>query len=270
MRFSLAQPQRRALLALALLAPCALPAASLPELVQAAKPAVVLVGTHAETDSPRFQFRGSGFVIGDGLSVVTAAHVLPDALLPSERSPAANAAAAGVVRQLVVQVWRGGSRWEQRTASVQSVSRATDLALLRLEGNPVPTLALAPPEPTPQEGIDVALIGFPIGGLLGFSHVTHRGVLSAVTQFVPPQNSARQLTAAAIRQLREAGTTLYQLDAVAYPGNSGGPVFAIDSGQVIGVLSMSLARSGREGALSAPSGISYAIPVAALHELLKR
>lgn len=236
--------------------------ADLPALVQAAKPAVVLVGTHAATDSPRFQFRGSGFVVGDGLTVVTAAHVLPG---PNDaRAP------AGAERELVVQLWTGGTRWEQRSATVQAIARPSDLALLRIDGSPAPTLTLAPGEPAPQEGSEIALIGFPIGGLLGFSHVTHRGVLSAITQFVPPQNSSRELSAAAIRQLREAGTTLYQLDAVAYPGNSGGPVFSTQGGRVIGVLSMSLARAGREGALSAPSGISYAIPVAALHELLKR
>lgn len=236
--------------------------AGLPDLVQAAKPAVVLVGTHAATDSPRFQFRASGFVVGDGLTVVTAAHALPGA--------GEAAAPAGAQRELVVQLWQGGTRWEQRSASVQAVARSSDLALLRILGSPARPLTLAPAEPAPAEGSDIALIGFPIGGLLGFSHVTHRGVLSAITQFVPPQHSARELSAAAIRQLREAGATLYQLDAVAYPGNSGGPVFDVATGQVIGVLSMSLARAGREGALSAPTGISYAIPVAALHELLKR
>ena len=49
-------------------------AADLPSLVRESKPSVVLVGTHALTDSPRFTFRGTGFVAGDGLTIVTNAH----------------------------------------------------------------------------------------------------------------------------------------------------------------------------------------------------
>ena len=37
------------------------------------------VGTYNALNSPRFSFRGSGFVVGDGNLVVTNAHVLPDA-----------------------------------------------------------------------------------------------------------------------------------------------------------------------------------------------
>ena len=248
--------KRRLLLTL-LAAQAALAQAGLPELVQAAKPGVVLIGTYAETDSPRFQFRGTGFVIGDGLTVVTAAHVLPEAPAP---------------REIVVQVWQGQQdgqpQWQQRKVTLGEVSRPTDVALLRLSGAAVPSLQLAPRE-LAREGTDIALMGFPIGGLLGFSHVTHRGVLSAITQLVPPQSGSRQLSAAAIRQLREGSFPIYQLDAVAYPGNSGGPVFDLASGEVIGVLSMTLSR-GREGALSAPTGISYAIPVQQVHRLLTR
>ena len=61
-----------------------------------------------------------------------------------------------------------------------------------------------------------------------------------------------------------------KFDAVAYPGNSGGPVLDPASGKVIGVINMVLTKAGREGALSAPSGIAYAIPVVRVHELLKR
>lgn len=238
--------------------------AGLPEIIQASKPAVVLVGTYAETDNPRFQFRGSGFVVGDGLTVVTAAHVLPD---PVAATPTPTEAAAQ--RQLVVMLWQGGSRWLQRDVEVRGISRSTDLALLKLSGAPAPRLTLAG-HAALAEGSDIALIGFPIGGVLGFSHVTHRGTISAVTQLVPPQSGSRQLTSAAVRQLRDSGIDIYQLDALAYPGNSGGPVIDLRTGAVVGVLSLGLARAGREGALSAPTGISYAIPVMHVHELLAR
>lgn len=257
-------PQRRQLLgwlpglALATLgggfaAPAA--AADLPALVRRAKPAVVLVGSFAETDSPRFGFRGTGFAVGDGLSIVTNAHVLP----PPDQADKA----------LMVQVWQGGDDWQGRRAEVVALNRSADLALLRIDGAPLPTLALAGDTP-PPEGSEVALIGFPIGGALGYSHVVHRGTLAAITQLMPPQARAQALNAAAIRQLREGPMQILQLDAVAYPGNSGGPLFDIASGEVVGVINMVLTKAGREGALSAPTGITYAIPVAQVRALLAR
>jgi S1-C subfamily serine protease len=247
--------ERRALLGLMLAgwAGSAAAQSTLPELVRRAKPAVVLVGTYAETDNPRFGFRGTGFAVGDGLTIVTNAHVLP----PPEQ--------AG--KQLLVQVWQGGSNWQARRAELLRANRPADLALLRIEGEPLPTLPLAADEP-PPEGSEVALLGFPIGGALGFSHVVHRGTLAAITQMVPPQARAQSLNAAAIRQLRQGPMQILQLDAVAYPGNSGGPLFDIASGEVIGVINMVLTKAGREGALSAPTGITYAIPVAQLRALL--
>ncbi len=242
---------RRALLALGLM-PALARGADLPALVRRVKPGVVLVGTYAETDNPRFGFRGSGFAVADGRLIATNAHVLP----PPEQP-----------KDLMVQVWQGGQSWQGRRAELLRVNRAADLAILRIDGDPLPALSLATDEP-PPEGSEVALIGFPIGGALGYSHVVHRGTLAAITQMVPPQGRAQALNAAAIRQLRDGPMTILQLDAVAYPGNSGGPLFDIASGEVIGVVNMVLTKAGREGALSAPTGISYAIPVAPLRALL--
>jgi S1-C subfamily serine protease len=59
-----------------------------------------------------------------------------------------------------------------------------------------------------------------------------------------------------------------QLDATAYPGNSGGPVLDAASGRVVGVVNMVLVKAGRESALSQPTGISYAVPVRHLLALM--
>ncbi|MDD3381539.1 MAG: serine protease, partial [Rugosibacter sp.] len=56
--------------------------------------------------------------------------------------------------------------------------------------------------------------------------------------------------------------------ATAYPGNSGGPLFDPDTGEVIGILNMVFVKSTKESALEKPSGISYAIPARYLDELL--
>ena len=50
--------------------------AQLPDTLTQVKPAVVLVGTYRATDTPRFRYFGTGFVVGDGLRVVTNAHVM--------------------------------------------------------------------------------------------------------------------------------------------------------------------------------------------------
>jgi S1-C subfamily serine protease len=61
-----------------------------------------------------------------------------------------------------------------------------------------------------------------------------------------------------------------QLDGTAYPGNSGSPVYDPDSGVVYGVLNMTFLKNQKENALSQPSGISYAIPVRYVRELLQQ
>ncbi|HEY6513226.1 MAG TPA: trypsin-like peptidase domain-containing protein, partial [Burkholderiaceae bacterium] len=85
-----------------------------------------------------------------------------------------------------------------------------------------------------------------------------------------PAQTSRQLDERAIAHIRRTDFALLQLDATAYPGNSGGPLLDAASGAVVGVMSMVLIKGGRESALSAPTGISYAIPVRHLRELLAR
>ena len=48
--------------------------------VAAVKPSIVGIGTLLQTRSPAIVFSGTGFVVGDGLSVITNAHVVPDEL----------------------------------------------------------------------------------------------------------------------------------------------------------------------------------------------
>jgi S1-C subfamily serine protease len=84
-----------------------------------------------------------------------------------------------------------------------------------------------------------------------------------------PAATAQQLDPRALLRLREGNYELFQLDATAYPGNSGGPLLDADTGQVLGIVNMVLVKGGRESALSNPTGISYAVPVRHLHELLK-
>ncbi len=232
--------------------------AELADVVAAVKPSVVAVGVYSALANPRFTFRGTGFVVGDGLTLVTNAHVLPD-------NPADPA--------LVLRIGSGrpgdDNDGETRALKLLSLDRIHDLAVLRIDGQALPALQLAAGG-SAREGQAVAFIGFPIGGLLGFSPVTHRGIIASITPILLPPPTARQLSAAVVAQLRQGAFDIFQLDATAYPGNSGGPLFDSQTGQVLGVVNMVLVRGSRESALTNPTGITYAIPVRYIIDLLAR
>lgn len=259
-------PGRRALLAAAAAwaVPGALLAAArparasdLPGLIAVAKQSVLPVGTYSATGNPRFEFRGSGFVIGDGNLVATNFHVLADGA-EAESGP-----------QMVALGPRVGNEAQVRRARVVATDRNRDLALLQIDGPPLPALVLAEAG-TAREGQGIALIGFPIGGTLGFAPVTHRGIVASITTVALQAPTARQLDPRAVSQLRRGNFEVLQLDAVAYPGNSGGPLLDAETGQVLGIVNMVLVKSTRESALSSPTGITYAVPVAMLRELLSQ
>lgn len=231
-------------------------AADLPALIERSKPSVVLVGTYSPTDSPRFGFRGTGFVVDDGKLVITNAHVLP--------SPEVTEAE----QRVSIQVRSVGGEWAlPQPARVAALDRVHDLVALRFDGPPAPALRIA--GATVREGRAVLLMGFPVGGALGFSTVSHRGIVSAVTPISLPASNSRSLDPRALRQLRAGSFDILQLDATAYPGNSGGPVLDQESGEVVGVVNMVLTKAGKESALTQPTGISYAIPATLLAPLIE-
>ena len=131
----------------------------------------------------------------------------------------------------------------------------------------MPALTLHDSDPV-REGQSVAFTGFPIGGVLGLSPVTHHGIISSITPIVLPGANARQLNARVVQQIRSGSFDIYQLDATAYPGNSGGPLYELNHGEVVGIINMVFVKESKESVLSKPSGISFAIPVRFLRELL--
>ncbi len=230
--------------------------AELARTVAAVKPAVVGVGTYQKTRSPAIVFSGTGFVVGDGLSVITNAHVVPDLV------DATAVEAMGIVTGQ-------GDQLAFRPAVLAGIDREHDLAHLRLSGRPMPVLQLGEPGGV-REGDEVAFTGFPLGMTLGLNAATHRGLLAAITPIVLPSLSARKLTASAIGQLNRAPFQIYQLDATAYPGNSGSPVYDPATGVVQGVINMVFVKGLKESAITNPSGITYAVPVQYVRELLQR
>lgn len=118
-----------------------------------------------------------------------------------------------------------------------------------------------------REGEEYAFSGFPIGMVLGLYPVTHRGIVSAITPIIIPSTSSDRLSAKQIKRMRNP-YTVFQLDAIAYPGNSGSPLYDTASGRVVGVINSVFVKESKETMLSSPSGISYAIPAEHVVRLL--
>ncbi|UVW28906.1 serine protease [Massilia sp. H6] len=221
------------------------------------KPSVIGVGTMLKTRQPAVVFVGTGFAVGDGLSIITNAHVIPDKL------------DAGRTEELGIVTGSGADSVSFRPARLVGLDREHDLAHLRLSGTPLAPLALAE-EGAVAEGQDLAFTGYPLGMRLGLHAATHRALLAAITPVVRPSLSSRQLDARAITQLQRRPFAIYQLDGTAYPGNSGSPLYDPASGAVVGVINMVFLKGLKESAVTNPSGITYAIPVRHVRELLQR
>jgi serine protease Do len=230
-------------------------AQNLPETIEKIKPAIVGIGTFQRTRRPPSIFRGTGFVIADGLHIATNAHVLPDKVDGD--------------RKEILTVFAGkASAVDIREATKVAEDRDHDIAILKITGRPLTAMSLSDSNRV-REGESYAFTGFPIGMVLGLNAVTHRAIVSAVTPIVIPQLSAQQLDRKILTRL-SAPYNVFQLDATAYPGNSGSPLYHPENGQVVGIINKVFIQETKESVIQKPSGISYAIPINYLQELLKK
>lgn len=231
-------------------------AADLVRTIENVKPSIVGVGTVQKTRSPPVNFLGTGFVMGDGLHVITNAHVVPEVL------DIAN-------NESYTIITGKGKQAELRAATIAAIDKEHDLALLKISGTALPSMELGDANKV-REGQMLAFTGFPIGMILGLYPVTHRAMVSSITPIVLPARNSRQLDAKMIGQLQKSAYAVFQLDGTAYPGNSGSPLYDPDTGLVYGVINMVFVKGKKEAALSNPSGITYAIPGNYIRELLGR
>ena len=232
-------------------------ASPLEKTIASVKPSIVGVGSYQKTRSPPIRFVGTGWIAGDGMSVITNSHVVAE--LPD-----------GVnIEQLGIVVAQGDGV-VFRPARLAGRDAVHDLAHLRLiDGAPLPALKLGD-SANVAEGRDLAFTGFPLGMVLGLHHVTHRATLSAITPIVMPSISSGKLDARAIVALQRDAFKIFQLDGTAYPGNSGSPVYDVDSGAVLGVINMVFVKGLKESAITAPSGITYAVPARYVEALMQQ
>ncbi|MEZ4561408.1 MAG: trypsin-like peptidase domain-containing protein [Thermomicrobiales bacterium] len=165
--------------------------------------------------------RGTGFVIDGTGNVVTNEHVV-----------------------------RGGSRFqvilsngEKRDATLVGSDPLSDLAVVRMEGDPLSAVSFGDSDAL-QQGQPVLAIGSPLGDFTG---TVTSGIISALDRDFP--------TTVAGGASEGIYTDLIQHDAAINPGNSGGPLFDI-AGRVIGVNTLGIPEEGG----TPVQGLFFAIP----------
>ncbi|MGC3873041.1 DegQ family serine endoprotease [Halomonas sp. GXIMD04776] len=161
--------------------------------------------------SQELQSLGSGFIISKDGYVLTNAHVVDGA------------------DSIVVRL----NDRRELDAELIGADAKTDIALLKIDGDNLPTLDLGDSERL-EVGEWVAAIGSPFG----FDHSVTAGIVSAINRTLPS----------------DAYVPFIQTDVAINPGNSGGPLFNLE-GQVVGINSQIFTRSG--GFM----GLSFAIPI---------
>lgn len=225
------------------------------DVVAKIKPSVVGVGIHTPTSRPQNILRGTGFVIGNGHYVVTNHHVVPE-LLDDE-----------LLQKMAIFIGSGKNA-TVREAQIVASSQYYDLAILKIQGTALPAMTLSDGKFNP-DGSAIAFTGFPIGAVLGLYPVTHRGIISSITPTIIPVDNAQQLSIKMLKRLRDP-YLVYQLDATAYPGNSGSAMYDRKTGEVLGIINKVFVQETKEAVITKPSGITYAIPVKYLQQLLKK
>jgi len=227
-------------------------ASEFPSVVKAIKPSVVGIGVYAPLGVVSHQLQGTGFVIGDGHYVVTNDHVINSEVEESAK-----------YHRVVFQP--EGRRGKVIPIDEIYTSPKYDIAILKIK-EPLAPVQLAKKDATWDDGADIALTGFPIGAVLGLFPATHKGIVAVMTPNVTAAKHTSQLSDRQLSALAEP-YMVYQLDIVAYPGNSGSPVYDVKTGIVFGVINKVFIKETKETAISAPSGITYAIPIQHVYEL---
>ncbi|MCM2971148.1 DegQ family serine endoprotease [Larsenimonas suaedae] len=111
--------------------------------------------------------------------------------------------------------------------------KKTDVALIKVDANDLPTLELGD-----SDALEVGQWVVAIGSPFGFDHSVTSGIVSAIDRTLPD----------------DTYVPFIQTDVAINPGNSGGPLFDLD-GKVVGINSQIYTQSG--GFM----GLSFAIPI---------
>jgi serine protease Do len=161
--------------------------------------------------APRGQ--GSGFIVTSDGYVLTNAHVVDDA------------------SEVTVRM----TNRREYSAKVVGIDRRSDVAVLKINAQNLPTVRIGNPAQL-RPGEWVVAIGSPFG----FENSVTAGIVSGVSRSLPSGDSNY--------------VPFIQTDVAVNPGNSGGPLFNM-SGEVVGINSQIYSQSGGY------MGLSFAIPI---------
>lgn len=231
--------------------------AELTDVAKSTKASVVGVGLYNPLNAPRYQLRGTGFVVSssNGRSIIaTNHHVVNGKGFNEDKS------------EISVHVGES-KRAKFFKAKLLAQDERADVALIEISHS-LPALTLVSPRYVSPAATQIIIAGLPIGSVLGLFKAVHVGYVAAYVPQAIPQSNSKQLSIEMVKRLRNP-LFVYQLDVTAYPGNSGSPVVDATTGQVIAIVNSVLVKSTRENVLSDPSGITYAIPAGEIHKLLQ-
>ena len=226
------------------------------QVIQEIKTSVVAVGTFNIQRNPRGVLYGSGVLISPNGLIVTANHVINMIGQNNEKD---------LLRVFLYQ----DDQDRGYAARIITQSLQYDLALLQIEGKDFPYLEKGNSSQL-KEGDQIAFCGYPYGLLLGLRPTTHRGMISSISPNVLPVISTKDLSPE-IKRALATKYNIFHLDATVYPGQSGGPLFDPETGKVLGIMSCGLFAEGNNGSKTkfiVPTGISYAIPIEHVDQLI--
>ncbi|MGD0958300.1 MAG: serine protease [Methylomonas sp.] len=227
---------------------------TLADMLPRIKPSVVAVGTVQPSRTPVEVFMGTGFVVSDGRTVVTNAHVVNKQLDEQH------------LEKFAI-FFRQDHKVLMGQADLTAVDEEHDIAVLTIKGGQLPAMEIGDSAKV-REGEMYAFTGYPIGMVLGVFPVTHKGMISAISPSAIPASNAKQLNVKMVKSLKTP-FDVFQLDGTAYPGNSGSPLYDINTGKVYGILDKVFVQGSKENAITNPSGITYAIPAVYIKKLLE-
>lgn len=128
---------------------------------------------------------------------------------------------------------------EKVSAQLVGTDALTDIAVLKIDGKHVTTVAELGDSKALRTGENVIAIGNPLGE--EFSRTVTQGIISGIDRTIDVKTSEG-----------DWALNVLQTDAAINPGNSGGPLINMD-GQVIGINSLKISQNGIEG-------LGFAIP----------
>ncbi len=220
--------------------------------IKKVKPSTIAIGSYNPRSRPAVNFYGTGFVFSKNGYAITAEHVINEINKKGDEDN-------------LYAFFPDVETSKKFRARVLAKNIKYDLAIIKLDGSGFNHVKLGNSSRI-KEGQSIAICGYPYGPVLGLYPTTQTGIISNISPMAIPVQRSSLLSNKMIKALKDP-YTIFQLDCTAFPGNSGGPLFLPETGEIIGVLNSGFVRVTKENK-QISTGISYAIPINYVKELI--